>query len=238
MNPTTNRFIKLFSQTVAVLALVTIFIGLGLWQLDRARDLKSSLTVIQPESVPPVSLVSVAKPLESLGEKGINTNVIATGNYVANYKVPNQKDSEGNVSDWEAALLQVNATDAILVLRGLWLERLKYPDVAMSTKVTVRGILTPSQYADRANNAPGVISRLDSSVLVSTTGLNLYDGFINAKDESTSMGNLDRDRISFTPTINPRIPGFYWQHLSYVVIWWLMAAVVLYLPLYQRRVRA
>ena len=82
MNLTTNRFFKLLAQTVAVLALVTIFISLGLWQLDRARDLKSSLTVSKPELVAPVALATVAKPLESLGEKGLNTNVIAIGNYV------------------------------------------------------------------------------------------------------------------------------------------------------------
>jgi hypothetical protein len=31
------------------------------------------------------------------------------------------------------------------------------------------------------------------------------------------------------------VPGYYWQHISYVVIWWLMALVVLFLPLYGRR---
>ncbi len=238
MKPTTNRIFKFIGQAFAVLIVVSIFISLGFWQLDRARDLKNSLSVNTHAVVAPVSLTSVAKPLESLGIEGINTNVIATGNYVANYKIPNQKDSNGKISDWEGALLQVNTSDAILVLRGLWSDRLKYPDVAMSTKVSVTGILTPHQNDDHAINGPGVISRLDSSVLVSTTDLNLYDGFINAIDENTSMGHLDRDRISFAATSNPRIPGYYWQHLSYVVIWWLMAAVVLYLPLYQRRVRA
>lgn len=238
MNLTTNRFFKFVTQTVAVLVLVAIFIALGLWQLDRARDLKASLQVNSTEFVAPVELASVARPRETLGVKGINTNVFATGNYVANYKVPNQKDSNGIVSDWEAALLQVNTTDAILVLRGLWSDRLKYPEIAMSTKISVTGILTPHQNDDRAINAPGVISRLDSSVLVSTTDLNLYDGFINASKELANSTQLERQRISFTSTVNPRIPGFYWQHLSYVVIWWLMAGVVLYLPLYQRRVRA
>lgn len=91
MNLTTNRFLKFITQTVAVLALVTIFIGLGFWQLDRARDLKASLNVNTTEFIAPVELASVAIPLESLGVEGINTNVNATGNYVANYKVPNQK---------------------------------------------------------------------------------------------------------------------------------------------------
>jgi hypothetical protein len=46
---------------------------------------------------------------------------------------------------------------------------------------------------------------------------------------------LDRTRV--TPEkLTSKIPGFYWQHLSYVVIWGLMAGVVLYLPFYRRRV--
>ena len=32
----------------------------------------------------------------------------------------------------------------------------------------------------------------------------------------------------------PTVPGYYWQHMAYVVIWWLMALVVLFLPLYSR----
>jgi hypothetical protein len=31
------------------------------------------------------------------------------------------------------------------------------------------------------------------------------------------------------------IPGYYWQHISYVVIWWLMAALVIWAPFYRRR---
>jgi hypothetical protein len=29
--------------------------------------------------------------------------------------------------------------------------------------------------------------------------------------------------------------GYYWQHISYVVIWWLMAALVIWAPFYKRR---
>jgi cytochrome oxidase assembly protein ShyY1 len=237
MNHKTNQFLRVFAQAIAVLLVALVFISLGLWQLDRAKVLKSSMKVHKEISAP-VALNSVASPLQSLGIKGINTNVTVTGNYVANYKVPNQKDSTGKISDWEGALLQVNPTDGILVLRGLWSDRLKNPEIAMSTKITVVGILTPHQNDDHGFNAPGVISRLDSSVLVSTTNLNLYDGFINVSKERTRAGLLERDRVIYSAATNPHIPGFYWQHLSYVFIWWLMAAVVLYLPLYQRRVRA
>jgi hypothetical protein len=101
--------------------------------------------------------------------------------------------------------------------------------------IGITGVLVASQSGDRANNSPGVISRLDSAVIVGLTDLDLYDGYILARSESTRGVDLERSRVT-EEKLNPKIPGFYWQHLSYVVIWWLMAAVVLYLPFYRRRV--
>jgi hypothetical protein len=117
----------------------------------------------------------------------------------------------------------------------LWAERLKNPDIQQSMKIEIEGLLVASQYGDRSENTPGVISRLDSAVVTSLPELDLYDGYILASSEATGIGSLDRTRV--TPEkLTSRIPGFYWQHLSYVVIWWLMAAVVLFLPFYRRRV--
>jgi len=184
---------KKFLEYTSLLLIVTIFIGLGLWQLDRARSLKEILNA--------------------------------------------QKDGDGVVKDWEVALLQVDTTDAILVVRGLWSERLQEPQLSMSNRVELEGILRAHQSEDRAFNSPGVISRLDSSVIVSLTDLDLYDGYVIALDEKVREGVIERTRV--TPELRTaRIPGFYWQHISYVVVWWLMAAVVLYLPLYRRRVAA
>jgi hypothetical protein len=43
---------------------------------------------------------------------------------------------------------------------------------------------------------------------------------------------IDLKRPELDPA-KPNVPGYYWQHISYVVIWWLMALVVLFLPFYQ-----
>ena len=145
---------------------------------------------------------------------------------------------DGTVSDWEVALLQIDGStppSGILVVRGLWEDRLANPEVAMSTNISLVGTLQPRQYDDRADNQPGVISRLDSSVIVGLVDLQLYDGFIAAKTESTRDGELERERV-VPPTPVSRIAGYYWQHISYVAIWWLMAAIVLYLPFYRRRI--
>jgi len=170
------------------------------------------------------ALAEMAQSTGSLPAESIRKKVAASGYYIANYKAPNQIDGNGAVADWEVALLQNETDTAILVVRGLWKDRLKAPNVSMANRVDVVGTLMPQQFDDRAANTPSQLSRLDSSILVSTTDLQLYDGFIL----STSAG------IS-PPKLTSGVPGYYWQHISYVVVWWFMAGLVIWMPFYKRR---
>jgi len=234
MTPASKFFTKA-TQIVAVIALAAIFVGLGVWQLQRAADLKNSLKVATTIDTQVVPLESVTTPRVSLPPQAINKTVSVSGQYIQNFRAPDQIDGDGKQSDWEVALLQIGTDSAILVVRGLWSERLLNPDIQQSMVIDVEGLLVASQYDDRSVNTPGVISRLDSAVVTSLTDLDLYDGYVLASKEATRTGSLDRTRV--TPEkLTSKIPGFYWQHLSYVVIWGLMAAVVLYLPFYRRRV--
>lgn len=234
MTPASNFFTKA-SQAVAVIALAAIFVGLGIWQLQRAADLKDSLKVATTIDTQVVPLESITSPRVSLPPDAINKTVAVSGQYIQNFRAPDQIDGDGKQSDWEVALLQVGTDSAILVVRGLWSERLLNPDIQQSMVIDIEGLLVASQYDDRSVNTAGVISRLDSAVITSLTDLDLYDGYVLASKESTRTGSLDRTRV--TPEkLTSKIPGFYWQHLSYVVIWGLMAGVVLYLPFYRRRV--
>jgi len=234
MTQPNNLLAKIF-QGVAVLAIAALFVGLGFWQLQRASDLQQSLKVARTVDTNVVTLQSVAQPRTALEEAAFNRTVSLTGKYIANFRAPNQVDGNGVVADWEVALAQVDQRSAILVVRGLWSERLLNPEIQQSMNIDIEGVLVASQFADRADNVPGVISRLDSAVVVGLTDLDLYDGYIQARSESVRGAQLERSRIT-EEKINPKIPGYYWQHISYVVIWWLMAAVVLYLPFYRRRV--
>ena len=234
MTPASNFLTKAF-QAVAVLLIAAIFVGLGIWQLQRAAELKESLKVATTIDTNIVPLESVTAPRESIPATALNKTVSVSGYYIANFRAPNQVDGNGVVSDWEVALLQVGTQSAILVVRGLWSERLLNPDIQQSMIIEIEGLLVASQYEERAENSAGVISRLDSAVVTSLTDLDLYDGYVLASSEATRTGALDRTRV--TPEkLTSRIPGFYWQHLSYVVIWWLLAGVVLFLPFYRRRV--
>ena len=230
-----NNLLTRIFQGIAVLAIAALFVGLGFWQLQRAGDLKESLKVARTIDTKVVALQSVAQPRQGLGALAFNRTVSLTGKYIANFKAPNQDDGNGTISDWEVALAQVDQRSAILVVRGLWSERLLNPEIQQSMDIDIEGVLVASQSGDRAENVPGIISRLDSAVVVGLTDLDLYDGYILARSESQGGQDLQRSRVT-EEKINPKIPGYYWQHISYVVIWWLMAVVVLYLPFYRRRV--
>ena len=234
----TRAIIKKFFQGLLVLALVIVLIGLGKWQLDSAasvKEAKAAAKLVDPNTYSLEELATATMPLDS---RNVNKKVSVSGFYVANFKAPLQQDVDGTVSDWEVALLQIDGSSplsGILVARGLWKDRLLNPEVAMSTKISLVGTLQPRQNDDRADNEPGVISRLDSSVIVSLVDLQLFDGFIAAESEGTRDGELVRERV-IPPTPVSRTAGYYWQHISYVAIWWLMAAIVLYLPFYRRKI--
>jgi cytochrome oxidase assembly protein ShyY1 len=230
-----NNLLTRIFQGVAVLAIAVLFVGLGFWQLQRAADLQESLKIARTIDTKVVALQTVAQPRQALGEQAFNRTVSLTGKYIANFRAPNQEDGNGVVADWEVALTQVDERSAILVVRGLWSDRMLNPEIQQSMNIDIEGVLVASQFGDRADNVPGVISRLDSAVVVGLTDLDLYDGYILARSEASDGQNLQRTRVT-EEKINPKIPGYYWQHISYVVIWWLMAVVVLYLPFYRRRV--
>lgn len=194
---------------------------------------KTVVTVTEP-----VELNSLAKPRVTIDSRNFLKNVSAQGNYVATFKSENQSSDGVAATAWEVAVLQVDAKSAILVVRGLWSERLTEPQIAMSQKVSVTGILQPSQSSDRGPNSADNLARVDSTLLLTKVGLadfDLYDGFILANSEVVDGAKLDRTRLEISVD-NSKVPGYYWQHISYVFIWWLMAALVLYLPFYRRRV--
>ena len=223
---------KVLGKAVAVLTLAAAFVFLGLWQLDRANELQDSKKITVDSTI--YQLSDLATPATSLDSRNVGKKVQLRGNYIQTFRAPNQTDLAERRSDWEVALMQVDAKSAILVLRGYWKDRLVEPQIAMSTGVDLQGVVRPRQFEDVARNAPGVISRLDSSVIVSLTDFDLYDGFLIATQESVADGPIIRDRIELAPP-ESKVGGYYWQHISYVIIWWLMAAIVLYLPFYRRR---
>jgi cytochrome oxidase assembly protein ShyY1 len=224
--------IKKALQAITVLVLASIFIALGIWQLQRAQELQDSKKQVADMTIYP--LAEMASPTGSIPPESVTKLVTTTGRYIATYKAPNQKDGSGAVADWEVALLEEDNGSAILVVRGLWKDRLDNPEITLANEITVTGTLLPKQNEDRADNSGSQISRVDSSLLVASYSGQLYDGFILATDEQISGQKVERKRIT-PPELTSGVPGYYWQHISYVVVWWFMAALVFWAPLYRRR---
>lgn len=207
---------------LTVLVIAASFIGLGIWQWNRAQQ--SQIPVKVDRTL--VTLQSITQPRIALPSTAALRHVRVSGKYILDFQAPNQLDGKGKSSTWQVGLLETDSGGAILVVRGLWSQRSEN-----STNVVLTGILMPHQSDDHAEISSGVLARLDSSLVVNQTSLDLYDGYVIADNEA----GITRTRIS-PPAPKSAVPGFYWQHVSYVIIWWFMAGVVLYLPLYQRRV--
>lgn len=207
-----------------VLILCATFIRLGFWQLDRAGEFQE----LQKPYIerPVINLRQVAIPGENLSDDSINQIVRFSGRYLDQYIAPNQEDKYGVKSDWVVGLLEVDSGGAILVVRST------SNTEVLPGKVDITGRLFNRQFDDRAGKSSSQLSRIDPALLVASYDQKLFDGFVLAQSESINGIEIDIKRPELDPA-KPSVPGYYWQHISYVVIWWLMALVVLFLPFYQ-----
>lgn len=216
---------KVLLTAILTLALIAIFIALGFWQLDRARSLKELQKPYQEKPI--VALAEIASTKSNLSDVAVNRIVTFTGRYVAEFDAPNQIDKNEKSETWLVGLMEVDGGGAILVVRT-------YREAEMPKgTVTITGRLLPRQFDDRSEKKEGELSRLDPSIVSSLYPDDLYDGFVVAMNESVDGRSIELPRVAVEPA-RPTVPGYYWQHISYVVIWWLMALVVLFMPFYSR----
>ena len=212
-------------STFAVILLVTAFILLGLWQLDRAGQVKELQKPYQEKPV--IALSEISAPNSNLSGESVNRIVEFSGTYVAQFDAPDQIDSRGEKSDWQVALMEVDGGGYLLVVRSERATDIPKGDIF------VTGRIFPRQYEDVSERVSGKLSRIDPSLVVADYPGDYYDGFVVAQQELRGGIALEVARVNLEPAA-PSVPGYYWQHIAYVVIWWLMALVVLFLPVYGR----
>ena len=208
---------KKFWQWLATALLVAIFLSLANWQWNRAVDLKKPVT--RDQSVSPID--SLISPNGSIEPSALGQKVSLEGNYISNWIAPHQ---DGNKS-WVVGLLKTKDNAAILVVRGV-----RGSNELALGKSKIVGYVMPPQSEDVADNSGNQLSRVDSSLFVSKTELPLYAPYIQVISENPATG---LEILPFKES--SKIPGFYWQHISYVVIWFLFAVTAIYLMIYQRR---
>lgn len=235
-------------QGLLVLIIATVFTALALWQWDRAEEhqrVEAELTRIA--SLDPAPLTSIHQPQVALDGEVTNRMVSVTGRYIDYFTAAGQREGS-----YEVGLLQVSGSTpraGILVAREISSEEVSRgttDDLAQRSlpfgEVQLIARLLPTQREDRDPSArigggPDRLARIDSAILLERLddpSLALYDGFLLLHEERVDDQFTKLDLIPDV-VAEPTIPGYYWQHISYVVIWLLMAALTLYLPFYQRR---
>ena len=217
------------AQLIAAIALSIIFIGLGNWQLDRSEDVKAARQFV-PDS-PRVDLESIASVTSNLEPSAINRLVKLSGSYRQIFVAPNQElltDGEKSFANLEVRLLELSGRRGILVVRGVQGREIQ----ELTEEVKISGRLYPRQTSDSAKALENEISRIDPALIVGQTDLSLFDGYVVATAEMTSLGEeIETTRIP-APQLKSKVPGSFWQHISYVFVWWLMALLVLFAPFY------
>jgi cytochrome oxidase assembly protein ShyY1 len=217
------------AQLIVAITLSITFIGLGNWQLDRAHDVKVAKRFV-PDS-PRVALESIASVTSNLEPSAINRLVEFSGSYRQIFVAPDQALlTEGKKSfvDLEVRLLELSGKRGILVVRGI--ESLENQEII--GKVKISGRLYPRQTSDSARAGEDEISRIDPALIVGETSLSLFDGYVVATAEATPLGQEILTTRIPAPQLKSKVPGNYWQHISYVFVWWLMGLLVLFAPFY------
>ncbi len=221
-----KKLAKQFVFTAAWLLLIYTGFELGVWQLNKAQNLSASTAPVADQPVIELSKVSSAGL--NIPLKAVNRIVSASGEYSDKYIARDQKLVDEKIVDLDVRLLDLDTGHSVLIVRGLASE----PLTEISSNVEVVGRLYPRQNVDRAFPKPGELSRIDPALVVSEQTPFLYDGYIVLKSEKLSP-QLDTQFSPIpSPQISQRITTFYWQHISYVVVWWFMAVLLLIAPLF------
>ncbi|MGI9194787.1 MAG: SURF1 family cytochrome oxidase biogenesis protein [Candidatus Nanopelagicus sp.] len=226
---------QVFKKAATVLIWLSLIYAcyeLGIWQLHRAQAL-NEVTTPKPDQ-PLIALEKVSSAGMNMPIKAVNRIVSASGNYTTSYIARDQKIDEDKLANLDVRLLKLSTGHAVLVVRQV----LGQSQDQINSEVSITGRLYPRQNVDRAFAKPGELSRIDPALVVSKVNPFLYDGYIILISEK--IGNNEDSKLDLVPSpqISERLPGFYWQHISYVVVWWFMGLLLLAAPAFpQFRVR-
>ena len=220
-----KRVIRLTFLTTIWLLLIYSTYELGMWQLHRAQAMNVA-TAAKPDQ-PLIELTEVASPGMNLPISAINRIVSAEGKYSTSYLARDQKITEGNLANLDVRLLKLSTGHSVLVVRGI----ASVPLEIINSDVYLTGRLYPRQNVDRAFAKPGELPRIDPALVVSKENPFLYDGYIVLQSEQIG-GKSGSASFIPTPQITQKAASFYWQHISYVVVWWFMGALLLIAPLF------
>ncbi len=201
---------------LTALVMIASFFLLGQWQLHRAADLKASVKPVA--DIKEVPLSQIVKAGQKFSPAFSDRRVTLSGKYIANFYVIDESvRSEVSLFNGDSG--------SILVLRGVG------APARLNESTIVAGRLTSPREENAESNltSPGQLSRIDP-VLLAGQFDRLINGYVTAYAESGITSTSMKFAIAESaPLAIKKVPGFYWQHLLYVVLWWMLILMVIYL---------
>lgn len=212
---------------LVAVALVVACALLGRWQLDRAADFRTS-----DRSEPaPVALQSLTQVQGSLPGAAIGRLVTVSGTYdpTHSYLVPGHQQS-GRPGLWVLTVLRLPAGPGVLVVRGWVPVGSPAPAPATGTvQVTGRVMISedPGGGLPPGTTLPaGQVAAASPIDLLSLVPYPLYDGYVTLRSQQPAAPGSPA--LVPSPKVGNDVPGFYFQHVAYVALWWLFGAFVLF----------
>lgn len=210
------------------IVLVVACASLGQWQLGRADELHQSAGASEPAPVPLQSLTQLQGGVTGTA---VGRLVTVTGTYDAGhaYLVPGHPQG-GRAGLWVLAVVRVPTGAGVLVVRG-WIPSAAAAAAFASPSgpVVVTGRLNASDdpsggLAPGTTLPAGQVAAANPVDLLSLVPYPLYDGYVvlRAQQPPAQAGLA----LVPSPKTGSAVPGFYFQHVAYVALWWLFALFV------------
>ena len=211
--------------TAVAVVLVATFVLLGFWQLSRAQAFLAHPHDPAPVTVQTVSPAAGLLPADALGRR-----VTAAGSYdPAHALLVPDRSIDGGSGDgyWALGVLRLADGSGLMVVRG-WVARPADAPALPAGDVVVSGRLVASESADGGPpGAPlpaGMLSAVNPVNLLQVVPYQVHDGYLVATaqqpPDATALTGVHADPPGTA------VPGFFWQHVGYVGLWWLFAVFV------------
>lgn len=212
---------RLAGAAALALVLSVICVLLGLWQLQRTRDILDAEQAAASAPIPVLEAASV----DDFPPGSVGRPVTAAGSYVEGQQllVPN-RSLEGRAGVWVVTALRVG--DAVVpVLRG-WLPSASSPGLAIPAgPVTVAGVLQPYDafYAGQSATADGQIPSIARPAIEGAWGGPALAAVLVLADQQPAPPPAPAPVPATVQTGNVPFPL---QNAAYTLQWFVFAGIV------------
>jgi cytochrome oxidase assembly protein ShyY1 len=221
----TPRWLGLLLVSLAIAAVMTV---MGLWQLDVYHS-KTAAATAKQASMPAVPLQSLFSVDEGLPAKAVGRQVVVEGTWgpAADQVFIADREQNSARGFWVVSPVKVNASDAVMVVRG-WVPTVSDPAAAApSGPVRLAGVVAASEAQDASDDAAKgrVLSSLRIPTIVHLVSYRLYDGFVI--QSAITAGTVPAPAPAVVPPPAPPTDHAGLRNVAYAFQWWIFAAFTL-----------